>query len=162
MGALMRGGRAAPFLAMALGLAAHADPAPAGAPKETAMPAPIVFFDIAGSDVAAQSAFYKAVFDWDTGPGGSLSVPAASPLPGNLRVEQPSQGPVAERVLYVGVPDINATLAKIAAHGGKTVFGRMVVPGVVILALFTDPEGNRMGLVELGADGKPVVPQAGR
>jgi hypothetical protein len=33
----------------------------------------------------------------------------------------------------------------------------MAVPGVVILALFTDPAGNRMGLVEL-ADGKPIVP----
>jgi hypothetical protein len=125
-----------------------------------AAPAPIVFFDIAGPDLASQAAFYKAIFGWDAGPTGGLTVPSVSPLPGNLRVEQPSQGPIAERVLYVGVPDINAALETVKAHGGQVVFGRTVAPGVVILALFKDPAGNRMGLVELDAAGKPIVPPA--
>lgn len=125
-----------------------------------AAPAPIVFFDIAGPDLASQTAFYKAIFGWDAGPTGGLTVPSVSPLPGNLRVEPPSQGPIAERVLYVGVPDINATLEAVKAHGGQVVFGRTVAPGVVILALFKDPAGNRMGLVELDAAGKPTVPPA--
>jgi predicted enzyme related to lactoylglutathione lyase len=73
-----------------------------------------------------------------------------------LRVEAES-GFQPERVLYLGVDDITATLDQITANGGGVVFPRMVVPGVVILALFTDPAGNRMGLVEL-ADGKPIVP----
>ena len=55
--------------------------------------------------------------------------------------------------------DITATLDQITANGGGVVFPRMTVPGVVILALFTDPAGNRMGLVEL-ADGKPIIPPA--
>ena len=88
-----------------------------------------------------------------------FSVPAAAPLPGNLRVEPASEGSLAERVIYIGVPDINATMAKIVAHGGSIVFPRYVVPGVVILALFKDPAGNRMGLVEM--DGaKPRIPPA--
>jgi hypothetical protein len=160
MGALLRVALAASLLSAALGLAAHADPTPIAAPKGIAMPAPIVFFDIAGLDLARQSAFYKAVFDWDATPSGGLSVPVASPLPGNLRVEAATQGPVAERVLYVGVPDINATLEAVKAHGGQVVFGRTIAPGVVILALFKDPAGNRMGLVELDAAGKPIVPPA--
>jgi predicted enzyme related to lactoylglutathione lyase len=123
-----------------------------------AAPAPIVYFDIAGPDLASQSAFYKAVFGWSAGPNGSLNVPAVTPLPGSLRVEDANQGPIAERVLYVGVPDINATLETVKAHGGSVVFGRTVAPGVVILALFKDPAGNRMGLVELDGAGKPVVP----
>ena len=89
-----------------------------------------------------------------------MDVPADTPLPGSLRVEDPKQGPIAERVLYVGVPDINATLETVKAHGGSVVFGRTVAPGVVILALFKDPAGNRMGLVELDGAGKPVVPPA--
>ena len=125
-----------------------------------AAPAPIVFFDIAGPDLASQAAFYKAVFGWDAGPTGALTVPSASPLPGNLRVEPPTLGPTAERVLYVGVPDIEATLEVVKAHGGSVVFGRTIAPGVVILALFKDPAGNRMGLVELDAAGKPIVPPA--
>src|SRR5579863_3253044 len=125
-----------------------------------AAPAPIVFFDIAAPELGSQAAFYKAVFGWEADAHGGLSVPVASPLPGNLRVEPPTQGPTTERVIYVGVPDINATLAVVTAHGGSVVFGRTIAPGVVILALFKDPAGNRMGLVELGADGKPNVPPA--
>jgi hypothetical protein len=139
--------------AAALILALFAGPA-------LAAPAPIVFFDIAAPALASQAAFYKAVFGWEADAAGGLTVPVTSPLPGNLRVEPASQGPTTERVLYVGVPDINATLAKITANGGSVLFGRMVAPGVVILALFTDPAGNRMGLVELGPDGRPIVPPA--
>jgi len=138
-----------------LALAAAFTPAVAA----RAAPAPVVFFDIAGTSLASQSTFYHDVFDWKVGPGGLFSVPAASPLPGNLRIEAPSNGPVAERVIYIGVPDINATLAKIVAHGGSIVFPRNVVPGVVILALFKDPAGNRMGLVEMNGN-QPKVPPA--
>jgi predicted enzyme related to lactoylglutathione lyase len=122
------------------------------------MPAPIVFFDIAGPDLQKQKAFYETVFGWTVSAEGHLNTPVAAPLPGVLRVEAET-GFQPERVLYLGVDDITATLDQITANGGGVVFPRMVVPGVVILALFTDPAGNRMGLVEL-ADGKPIVPPA--
>jgi uncharacterized protein len=32
------------------------------------------------------------------------------------------------------------------------------VKGVVVLGLFFDPAGNRMGLVEVDADGKAIIP----
>ncbi|HEX3917601.1 MAG TPA: VOC family protein [Caulobacteraceae bacterium] len=125
-----------------------------------AAPAPIVFFDIAGTAQNNLAAFYKTVFDWDADGQGRLTpVPVASPLPGLLRVEQAGQQPVAERVLYIGVPDIPAALAKITANGGQIVLPRTEVPGVVVIALFRDPAGNRMGLVEMAGD-KPKVPPA--
>jgi uncharacterized protein len=123
------------------------------------MPAPIVFIDIVGPELPKQAAFYKDIFGWDVGAAGNFSVPATSPLQGVLRVEDPKDNPTAERVIYLGVPDINATLAAIGAHGGKTVLPRLEVPGVAILALFTDPAGNRMGLVEMAGD-KAKVPGA--
>ncbi|HZZ87704.1 MAG TPA: VOC family protein [Caulobacteraceae bacterium] len=129
------------FAALALALLAS---------PSMAAPAPIVFFDIAGPQLASQAAFYRAVFGWEANSQGGLSVPVTSPLPGNLRVEPPSQGPLAERVIYVGVPDIVATLARVTANGGSVVFGRMVAPGVVILALFKDPAGNRNGAGRVG------------
>jgi len=120
------------------------------------MPAPIVFFDIAGPDLQKQKAFYEGVFGWTVSEEGHLNTPVAAPLPGILRVEAEADFQ-PERLLYLGVDDITATLDQIVANGGGVVFPRMAVPGVVILALFTDPAGNRMGLVEL-ADGKPIVP----
>jgi predicted enzyme related to lactoylglutathione lyase len=110
------------------------------------MTTPIVFFDIAGPDLAVQAAFYRAVFGWDPGPGGQLSVPTQAPLVGLLRVDP------AEKVIYLGVPDVSASLQAVVAHGGQVVAPRFEVPGVVVLGLFTDPAGNRMGLVEMDGD----------
>lgn len=124
---------------------------PAAAADGGRMPAPIVFFDIAGPDMAAQSAFYREVFGWDVGQDGRFSVQAPAPLPGTLRADP------AEKVIYIGVNDVTATLAQVAAHGGKIVAPRFEVKGVVVLGLFTDPAGNRMGLVELN-DGTPKIP----
>ncbi len=123
--------------------------APSGGPV---MPAPIVFFDIAGPDLARQSAFYRDVFGWESGPGGTLSVPVTgTTLSGALR-----QDPAA-KVLYLGVDDVTASLARVTDHGGKVVQPRFEVKGVVILGLFTDPAGNPMGLVEMQG-GKPKIP----
>jgi hypothetical protein len=144
----------------ALPLALHSGgalAAPTGG--STKMPAPIVFIDIVGPELPKQAQFYREVFGWEIGADGDFSVPATTPMRGVLRVEDPRENPTAERVIYLGVPDINATLAAIAAHGGKTVLPRLEVPNVAILALFTDPAGNRMGLVEMAGD-KAKVPRA--
>jgi len=115
------------------------------------MPAPIVFFDIAGPDMAKQAAFYRTVFDWDVAADGRFSAPAAAPLAGTLRTDP------AEKVLYIGVDDVTAALARIVANGGQVVAPRFEIKGVVVLGLFTDPAGNRLGLVEMSG-GKPKVP----
>jgi hypothetical protein len=132
-------------------------PLPAAAQGGPKAPAPIVFVDIVGPELAKQAQFYREVFGWQTDAAGQFSVPATPTMRGVLRVEDPRENPTAERVIYLGVPDINATLAAIAAHGGKTVLPRLEVPNVAILALFTDPAGNRMGLVEMDGD-KAKVP----
>ncbi len=103
------------------------------------MPAPIVFFDIAGPDGGQLKEFYSGVFGWDIDANFAITTPG---LTGTVR-----QDP-AEKILYMGVPDIDAALQEIESAGGKTVLPRTVVPGVVIFALFSDPAGNRMGLVE--------------
>ncbi len=110
------------------------------------MNAPIVFFDIAGPDAAAQDRFYRGAFGWDVGPGGSLTVAAQNPLMGLLRTDP------AEKVIYFGVPDVTATLEAVVANGGQVVAPRFEVPGRVVLGLFLDPAGNRLGLVEMDGD----------
>ncbi len=147
----MRADRLAPAAATALAIALAA--AGHGA---VASPAPIVFFDIAGTNLPSQATFYRNVFDWQSDANGRLLVPAATPLPGLLRIEPPTQTSVAERLIYIGVPDINATLAKIRSSGGQVVLPRTAAPGAII-ALFRDPAGNRMGLVEMDGN-KPRAP----
>jgi predicted enzyme related to lactoylglutathione lyase len=114
--------------------------------------APIVFFDIAGPDLAVQRKFYADVFGWESAPTGhvSASVPSGQ-LPGFLRTDP------AAVLLYFGVPDVSATLTRIVAAGGAVTVPRFEVKGVVVLGLFADPSGNQLGLVEMDGD-KPRIP----
>jgi len=104
---------------------------------------PIVFFDIAGADTAKQTSFYHSVFGWERDQRGNVSVPVTSPLGGTIRAGS------NETRLYIGVPDVTASLALITQHGGTVDAPRFEVPGVVVLGLFKDPAGNPMGLVEM-------------
>ena len=122
-------------------------------PKVNQMTAPIVFFDIAGPDLASQKAFYKTVFAIETDQMGQFQVPAVgASIPGLLRTEA-----MKETMVYFGVDDINKTLEKVVANGGKIDAPRFEVKGVVILGLIYDPAGNRVGVVEM-KDGRPIVP----
>ncbi len=108
------------------------------------MPAPIVFFDIAGPDTAQLKPFYQQLFDWDIGDDGRFSAPViAASLDATIR-----QDPT-DKVIYMGVPDVSATLEQAAPLGGTVIAHRFEVPGVVILGLLADPAGNTVGLVEI-------------
>ena len=113
--------------------------------------APIVFLDIAGPDTTGLRDFYAELFGWEIGPDGRFTAPVVSPLPAALR-----QDP-AERVVYIGIDDVAAKLGEICSKGGSVDAPRFEVPGVVVLGLFKDPAGNRVGLVEM-ENGKPRVP----
>ena len=55
---------------------------------------------------------------------------------------------LATRVtVYVQVDDLQAYLDKAESLGGKTILPPTVIPDTVTLAMFTDPEGNIMGMV---------------
>ena len=115
------------------------------------MPAPIVFLDLAGPDDEALREFYHTVFDWPVGGGANFT-------PGNAaNFEMAIRKDPAEKVFYIGVPNVTAALKDIEDAGGKIDVPRFEVPGVVVLGLFFDPAGNRMGLVEMDGD-TPVVP----
>jgi predicted enzyme related to lactoylglutathione lyase len=146
-------------LAVLLSIAAIAGAAHAQQSKGPAMPAlpaPIVFFDIAGPDTTAISNFYAKVFNWQFGPGGQFSVPVSGLNPGSMLGATLRKDP-ANKLVYLGVPDVAATLKLIVENGGTVVAPRFEVRGVVVLGLFTDPAGNSMGLVEF-REGKAVIP----
>lgn len=109
------------------------------------MPAPIVYFELAGPDAAALQTFYTSVLGWQFGPGASIAAENTGGLRGGIRQDPP------DKVMYFGVADIVQTLAAIVAAGGTVFVPRTVVPGVVTFALFRDPAGNLLGLAEEGS-----------
>lgn len=110
------------------------------------MAQPIVFFDIAAPDDDALKSFYAAVFGWNPDQTGQFGVPVVTPMQAAIRKDP------AEKRIYVGVPDVTASLTLIEQSGGTIDVARFEVPGVVVLGLFRDPAGNPMGLVEMDGD----------
>lgn len=113
------------------------------------MTTPIVFFDIAGPRETSLAEFYRDIFGWEIGADGNFTASIASPTETPSALMATIRTDVAEKVLYLGVEDINATLSEVVERGGKIDQPRFEVPGMVVLGLFEDPAGNRMGLVEM-------------
>ena len=127
-------------------------PTIASAQSPGAPGAPVVFFSIFGPDGEQLQRFYTGLFEWKIPPNGDLTTAVSSPLPANIGKGE------AETLIYVGVDDINATLAKVKERGGTIRYPRFEVPGRVVLALFKDPAGNSVGLVEM-ENGKAKIPK---
>jgi predicted enzyme related to lactoylglutathione lyase len=62
-------------------------------------------------------------------------------LQGTLRQDPP------EKILYIGVTDLDAAMAKVKASGGTIETPKLPTPTGEQFVLFKDPAGNRMGMV---------------
>lgn len=115
------------------------------------MGSPVVHFEVNGKDGKRLSEFYRQAFDWkmqwDDKNGYALAqTEAGRGIDGGVGASRDGKGMVT---FYVEVPDPNAALKKIEGLGGKTIVPTTVMP-MVTFALFSDPEGNVVGLVKSG------------
>ncbi len=112
---------------------------------------PIVHFEIMGADGAALKEFYADTFGWNatavegfenyhTVAGDDIGVGGA--------VGQGNEQMPNYLTVYLQVDDIDEYLTKIADAGGSTVLPKTEIPDVVTFAMFNDPAGNLVGLVE--------------
>jgi predicted enzyme related to lactoylglutathione lyase len=116
------------------------------------MGAPVVHFEITtGGDLAECQQFYRDLFDWEIDASnpmqyGVVRTNAGKGIDGGISAPEP--GASAAITFYVEVPEIDATLAEVESKGGKVLMPRTVLPGMVTLGIFSDPQGNVVGLVE--------------
>ncbi len=119
------------------------------------MPNPVVHWEIMSQTKGKElQEFYGSLFGWsinadnpqnyglvDTGTGRGIN--------GGI-------GPTSEptRVtIYIEVDDLQAYLDKAESLGGKTLMKPEEIPGGIALALFSDPDGNVVGLLKAGSVG---------
>ena len=116
------------------------------------MPNPIVFFEILGQDKAALESFYAGLFDWQMTPvGGESPDTYALVSPGsgiNGGLGKSMDGGAGYVTFYVEVANIDETLSLVESRGGKHITGPDQMPNGPLIALFTDPEGRVVGLVQ--------------
>ena len=110
---------------------------------------PVVHFEVIGEDAAKLQDFYAKVFSWTIHAEnpmnyGLVHTEAGRGIDGGVGAGDPGRGVT----FYIEVADPQATLERIEDLGGKTVMPITELPGMVTMAQFVDPEGNRVGLVK--------------
>jgi predicted enzyme related to lactoylglutathione lyase len=129
-------------------VAAARAPAP---PKKPAGPRhQVVHWEIQSTQPERLHSFYRDIFGWEINTDNPMKYGMVSSGAGSNGINGGiggSMGPTAKTLVYASVPSIDEALTKVADRGGRTVMPRSDL-GMVILAVFEDPEGNAFGLVE--------------
>ena len=116
---------------------------------------PVVHFEVIGKDPDKLQSYYSELFDW------KFEDPPGDNNPTNYRVMPRDEGNGGigggiggtpegydgHVTFYVAVPDVEASLKQAEELGGKAMMGPHNVTDSMVIALFTDPEGHTIGLV---------------
>ncbi len=105
--------------------------------------------EIIGKDGKKLQDFYGKLFDWKVDTNNPQNYGVVTPEDAGVSV---GIGPAMPNMsgyvaFYVAVDDLDAALKKAVKLGGKVVMEPMEVMGGPKIAMFTDPEGNLVGLL---------------
>jgi uncharacterized protein len=109
---------------------------------------PVVHFEILATDGPASKEFWVNLFGWEVRdiPEMNYSLISAEDhgIPGSIG-QNPTGG--NQVTFYVRADDMQGMLDEVAEMGGRTVTPPMTVPKGPMLAHFSDPQGNVIGIV---------------
>jgi predicted enzyme related to lactoylglutathione lyase len=113
----------------------------------------VVHFEVIGKDGKKLQDFYSSLFGWKIDSNNPMNYgmvdAAQAGIGGGISAGQDESQRYA--TFYVEVADPKATLEKAKGMGGQTIMEPMPVPGGPEIAMFSDPEGNMIGLVKEGS-----------
>lgn len=158
------------WLALLVGCAsAPSWPPVTGSTTVPASPGRWIWAELFTADAAAARQFYGHVFGWEFETRGAGDRPytlvtnAGQPVAGMLN--HPASADAAQRARWVGlmsVADVDGVARRARAAGGTMVIEPLDLRGRGRVALVSDPEGARFGLLNAdGGDPPDVMPEAG-
>ena len=112
------------------------------------MPGKLVHFELPAADSARAKAFWSGVFGWsftDPMPDFEYSMVQTSDEQGGA--VYPRQGEERGPIVYFDSDDIEASLEKVRANGGRA-DEKQPIPGVGWFARCTDTEGNDFSIYQ--------------
>ena len=120
------------------------------------MGAPVVHFEIAGTNAEQLWSFYSAMFGWDINSDnpmdyGIVDRAANSNADGiglGGGICATPEGMPGYVTVYVEVPDVEASLQQAESLGGKRLMGPEQVMEGLVIGMFSDPDGHPFGLIK--------------
>jgi predicted enzyme related to lactoylglutathione lyase len=110
----------------------------------------LAWFEIIGGDADKLHSFYSDLFDWKLDAENEMRYGVVSDdqsgVGGGIGPD-PEGGP-GYVTFYIGVDDIKASMSKVQELGGTEVMAPMTLDSGMTFALFNDPEGHMIGLIQ--------------
>ncbi|MEI7856345.1 MAG: VOC family protein [Methanomicrobiales archaeon] len=119
----------------------------------------IAYFEIPADNVDRAKHFYQSLLGWKIGPTQAPMDPSKAAA---IQYQDIVTGPAQEGTMnmggmykrqmtetiknFVDVGDLDKVLAKVEKLGGKIVMPKEGIPGVGLVAIIQDTEGNGIGL----------------
>jgi hypothetical protein len=122
------------------------------------MSQPVVHFEVTGEDPSALRRFFGELFGWtyemtlvseavsDPDDYGFIDLLTTQDGVGIRGGVGGGPGRAAHALFYVGVDDVATTLVRAEQLGATRGMGPETAPNGLVVAHFTDPEGNLIGL----------------
>ena len=115
---------------------------------------PVNWFEIPVNDLDRAKKFYESVFGYaltleEMGQAKMAFFPMVNDAygtTGNLMMMEGSTPSRVGTLIYFSVEDIEGTLGKVNANGGKTILPKTEIGQYGFIAHFEDSEGNRVAL----------------
>ena len=123
---------------------------------------PVTWFEVYAKDGPKAQRFYAELFDWKVDTNYPMGYGIVEPERGGIRGgvgHANDMIPVKGVTFYVQVDDLHAYLERAEKLGGKTVLKPFPIPGGPTIAVFTDLDGNAIGLMT--PDPRFVEPSGG-
>lgn len=110
---------------------------------------PVIHFEVAGADGKALEKFYGELFGWhiehmEEMQYGMVDTHAGKGINGGIATSE--EGPYV--TIYMEVPNAQEALDKAIGLGATKMADVMAIPNIVTFAMFADPAGNVVGVVE--------------
>ena len=110
---------------------------------------PVVHWEIGGRDMSALREFYAKAFGWTisaAGPTYALVEAVEGGFGGGLMQTHGDMAPYV--TVYIQVDDLDTALDEVMDLGGSPLVPPTVINDAASFALFRDPEGNVVGLLQ--------------
>ena len=115
------------------------------------MPNPVTHFEITGKDGEKLKRYYGDLFGWSIDSNNPQNYGIIQPQDGRGAgggIGSTMEGQPGMVTFYVEVANVPEYLDKVVSLGGKVLMPAMAVPNGPTIALFSDPEGNVVGLAQ--------------